>query len=475
MTLWSEKCVLKWIRGLLVSALLFGSGCARVDVPEQSPPAQSAGGIILTITDIRGTLKPCGCSPDLRRGGVDRIAYQLEQARSKDPGLLVLHAGNLLVDDEGIPSARRAQIDRRVQAVGDSAKWMGLAATSLGEHDIAQGLDWLEKALKKVPTPVIATNVKGERWSKFSQPTILLRAQGVRVGVVGIVPPGPDVVQPNDPIRQAVIQLRAEGADIVIALSSIGLRQAKRLLRKNIGVDVLVAGGQKLNALVSNEAESFHDGWLVQSHIQGSHIGRIAVTPPSDSLKADVGVPEGYQLQSNRRFSYSLQAIGWDLPQHSSVVRVMKEYDAALADINLASVGKLPPLQPGQASYIGVTACLECHEEVQPFWDADRHRIAWDTLVRDGKTFDLECVSCHTTGYGEPGGSILGDLKNLTTVQCESCHGPGSLHAVDGDAELIQLEVAESLCVTCHNPKHSTGFDYDKYRSKLLVPGHGAE
>ena len=99
--------------------------------------------------------------------------------------------------------------------------------------------------------------------------------------------------------------------------------------------------------------------------------------------------------------------------------------------------------------------------------------MAWKTLEDDGKTFDLECVSCHVTGYGEPGGSILGNLKNLTSVQCESCHGPGSIHAKDEDAASILLRPPESLCVTCHNPKHSTRFEYETYMSRLIVPGHG--
>jgi len=446
-------------------------GCARVTVTGAESVAEDPNGIIFTITDIRGTLKPCGCSPDLRRGGVDRIAYHLDQARKKDSDALVLHAGNLLVDEEGIPPERRAQVDRRVLALGDSMKLMGVTATTLGEHDIAQGLDWLESALQKVPVQVVATNVTGSQWERFSHKRLLLQSRGIHVGIVAIVPPGPDVTDPIDSISKAARQLRDEGADVVVALSSIGLRRSKRLLRKHLDVDILVAGGQGIKSLVSKEAEPFHDSWLVQSHIQGSHVGRIEIT----SADASTGgrMDKGHSVRSGQRFLYSMTAIDWDLPRHTSVVEVMKDYDQALASINLKSVGKLPPLQPGQASYVGVETCLECHEDVQPFWDSDRHPTAWNTLVDDGKTFDLECVGCHTTGYGMPGGSILGNLKNLKTVQCESCHGPGSLHAEDADAASIRLQVPESVCVTCHNPKHSTGFNYEKYREKLLVPGHG--
>ncbi len=72
-----------------------------------------------------------------------------------------------------------------------------------------------------------------------------------------------------------------------------------------------------------------------------------------------------------------------------------------------------------------------------------------------------------------PGGSSLKKLDGLHDVQCESCHGPGSLHSETAAAEDIQREVPESTCRTCHNPKHSTRFSYELYRPRLIVPGHG--
>jgi hypothetical protein len=66
--------------------------------------------------------------------------------------------------------------------------------------------------------------------------------------------------------------------------------------------------------------------------------------------------------------------------------------------------------------------------------------------------------------------------KGLTDVGCESCHGPGSLHAEDQDvdpAKNVSLTVAEAVCKQCHNPEHSDRFVYDAYRAMLIAPGHG--
>ena len=38
-------------------------------------------------------------------------------------------------------------------------------------------------------------------------------------------------------------------------------------------------------------------------------------------------------------------------------------------------------------------------------WDGTPHAHAYATLEKGFKEFNLDCVSCHVTGYGKPGGS----------------------------------------------------------------------
>jgi 2',3'-cyclic-nucleotide 2'-phosphodiesterase (5'-nucleotidase family) len=415
-------------------------------------------GTIISFTDLRGTLKPCGCSPDLRKGGVDRIAHHVLALQKRRSDLLILHAGNLILDDEGVPERQRDQITLRTRTLAASLKVIGVAAATLGEHDMSQGLDWLEKSVASLPMPLVATNVRGAQWARMTKPSLMLRAGGVRVGIIGLIPNGPDVTDYVEATRLTTKELRSKGADVIVALSSLGLRHSKKLMRKNVDVDLLIAAGQDLQALITDEMEPLGRGRVIQSHVQGSHISRttIKLTPGRAA-----------------KMKHSLTELGWDRPSHVAVKALMTAYDGKLKAINLRSAGSLPALTPGQASYVGVEACLECHEETLPFWKADKHPVAWKTLENDGKTFDLSCVHCHTTGYGQAGGSILGALKNLKAVQCEVCHGPGSNHAEDGEAASISRSPTESLCVTCHNPKHSTRFNFKSYRKRLLVPGHG--
>ena len=131
----------------------------------------------------------------------------------------------------------------------------------------------------------------------------------------------------------------------------------------------------------------------------------------------------------------------------------------------------------GKASYVGSEACRGCHTAAYEWWRSTKHGRAYDTLVKVNKQFNLSCVGCHVVGYQKPGGSTvthLGDSGVLKDVGCESCHGPGSLHVQSsGDTQFVIKDPSEGTCVTCHNHEHSERFQYQAFRSLLIVPGHG--
>lgn len=136
---------------------------------------------------------------------------------------------------------------------------------------------------------------------------------------------------------------------------------------------------------------------------------------------------------------------------------------------------KPEPAAKDQAGYIGVEACTECHDDARKFWDKTRHAGAYATLQKGFKEFNLDCVSCHVTGYGRAGGSTVTFTEKLQNVQCEECHGPGSLHAkAPTKKELIIGKPAAEGCVSsCHHPPHVEGFDAAVKMKLITGPGHG--
>lgn len=165
------------------------------------------------------------------------------------------------------------------------------------------------------------------------------------------------------------------------------------------------------------------------------------------------------------------------LDSDANAEQALREYDAWVAERNRERfAGVRPPAPPaGQASYVGIEACADCHDEAVALWKTTVHARAYETLVTANKQYDLSCVGCHVTGFREPGGSEVVENQHLQSVQCEQCHGPGSLHVEDPSSANIRLEAPSSVCLDCHTAEHSDTFEYEAYLRDVLGTGHGAE
>lgn len=159
----------------------------------------------------------------------------------------------------------------------------------------------------------------------------------------------------------------------------------------------------------------------------------------------------------------------------------LQAYDQWIATQNKARFAGVQPPQPkpGQASYVGQEECSTCHDQASQFWQRTRHANAYKTLVDSNKQYDVNCVGCHVTGFRQPGGSEVVENAHLQAIQCEQCHGPGSLHVEEptrrGKAYGITLQTPESLCLSCHTPEHSDTFAYIPYLRDVLGAGHGEQ
>lgn len=66
-----------------------------------------------------------------------------------------------------------------------------------------------------------------------------------------------------------------------------------------------------------------------------------------------------------------------------------------------------------------------------------------------------DCGSCHTTGYSSQGSQddkpgIVGTWAQ-PGIQCEKCHGPGSLHASNPSGYAMRIDRDSELCTQCHS------------------------
>ncbi|MEN8161767.1 MAG: multiheme c-type cytochrome, partial [Myxococcota bacterium] len=113
------------------------------------------------------------------------------------------------------------------------------------------------------------------------------------------------------------------------------------------------------------------------------------------------------------------------------------------------------------------------------------HAHALASLAKDGKTGDADCLRCHTTGFGRPGGYTLdaGEQKTLAAVGCEACHGPGGDHVGENarrQGTIVKLSdkcgscVILQICGTCHDDANDPGFEFE-VKEKILHQRHSTE
>jgi hypothetical protein len=82
------------------------------------------------------------------------------------------------------------------------------------------------------------------------------------------------------------------------------------------------------------------------------------------------------------------------------------------------------------------------------------HPAGWVSYQSGEESLAYNCGTCHSTGYA-PGGNQddLPGLQGTWTqpgVQCEACHGPGSLHASNPHSIRMVIDRDAEMCQQCH-------------------------
>jgi hypothetical protein len=477
--------------------------------------------------EVHGTPEPCGCTSD-PLGDIARYATVVKAARRDTGTVLLVDAGELSYPEGGIAAKEREGNALRAALLANELGKLGLRAVGLGETDLVAGPAQVlppRLAVNLGTTPMVTTS-------------LLESCNGVRVGVFGIVDPTLAAVlhvKADDPVaagRREAERLRKAGAEVVIALAPVDRPVARRLARE-AAVDFVVLGRQVGPGMP--RAEAVGHAFVLAPADELQKVGRVDVVwRDSRGGLSDAGGPEATLLRKGeldqtlarldgelrswkgsanvessdpafvaaRRSEREalaaerarLDATPWAapaagnyfmnrlislrraLPRDPAVASAMRKTDAEIAKVNLRTAAPPPPPEPGRPFFVGMAKCAACHKPAMMFWRGTVHARAWKTLVEAGKQADYKCVGCHVSGYGQVGGSSLGHTAELQSVQCETCHGPGSVHVAEKGLEeppSMQLEVPSPTCATCHNEHHSDTFQYAAYLRDVLGPGHG--
>ena len=380
---------------------IFGEGLETV--LSELRTGESPSVVILYTGGTKSHLEPCGCYQE-QSGGLPRRAYIVEQIRQHGFPTLLVDAGNIF-DGKAEIDAKRCAVNLKAMSA------MGYDAVALSQADLSYDNNYLSQQ-RAVATFPFLTSTKND----FTQPFIIKQVGQRTIVFVA------DVAQ-----EQVTSQ-----ASVVVALGNPEV---------SADIDVVIQPDEV--ETVASEGNTLYVG----SEPEGRTLGLLALWINSSGELA-------------RHYTTQLALTG-DVEESKSVRELLTDF---YQDVSQSS--DLTPLfaeqhleQDPQNGYVSAIGCQQCHQQEYLQWSATRHAFAFETLLKKERYFDSGCVSCHTTGLGYATGFQIGDQHaTLKGVQCETCHGPGKQHVGNPKKTNIRSGADTTLCLECHDTKHSPGF-----------------
>lgn len=267
---------------LTASAMAFESGAAqRGASSERDEQARTV--TVLHTNDIHGHLQSwIGWEGELAGrtlGGIDRIAARVREIRAEAGAgqVMLLDAGDTIGD-----TLLAAETEGR--ALIEAMNAVGYDAMVIGNHEPDFTAEKLKARIDEARFPVVAANIVGRGGRLFTRPYVLKNVAGVRLGILGIAYPNTPLTTAKrnvkglrfrdavETARKYVPIMRREGAEIIVALTHLGLSADKKLAEAVRGIDVIV-GGHSHNRM--KDALRVGDTLVVHAGAHGSDLGRL--------------------------------------------------------------------------------------------------------------------------------------------------------------------------------------------------------
>lgn len=388
-------------------------------------------------------------------GGFARRARFLKEfaAAFPDAAYLVLDAGNLF-------AARSPEWGLINRFMLKGLEMFGVKAANVTAED----LNFLAElpAREAASLPFVSANIRPLRNGLVRpKPYTVARAKGFKVGILGLADEAKqnyprELFQISDPLeaaRRLVPELRKQ-CDLVIALADLSSEKVRRLAVENPDLSVIIWSNK---LAYPRQPEVVNGVMIMITPYQGRYLcelrvyakgGRAELKPRYIMLDARIpDDPETARAAAMARASIS------------ALQRELAEERQAAATAGLRELA-------GASRYVGSARCASCHTAAHQVWVASAHAHAIDTLKAKGQEFNPQCLKCHTTGFGAPGGfTDLLETPALTNVQCESCHGPGLEHVTAPRPGYGRA--GRASCLSCHTSVDSPDFDFAAFWEKI--------
>jgi hypothetical protein len=384
--------------------------------------------------DTQGFLVPCGCRT-VPAGGLARRTGALEILRSEVRGEAVIpvEITHGFADRGPARAVLNAEMGSYFAREGTVA--------GLGSYDLLLGLEALRKAAPSVPLLLAGyEGLEGSReyrlggWGYGN-----LGLGGKRLRLVVLAQTAPEGVPLGDPLKAFERERRLHPADAYIAAGQLSPETVAALLKGAPGLLAVVAQWQTTVTSIPQQVEG---KWAVYIGDRGRRLAtlRVALTGAGWAV-----LPE-------------LRYLGPETPSDPTVEAEVHKVLGEVAARNKAALADSAVPGGDGPAYVGSERCAPCHAGAHRVWSLSGHSRATADLAIDHQQDNPDCLACHATGMGRPGG-FPNSSVDLSGVQCEACHGPGEGHP---PRALIAPKPSRGSCA-CHGPRDSPLFDPEGY------------
>ena len=183
-----------------------------------------------------------------RIGGMDRMATLVKSIRAERPD------NTLLLDGGDTWQGSYTALKTNGQDMVDVMNALGVEAMT-GHWEFTYGTDRVNELIKKIEFPFLAGNIIDTEWEESVFPsTQFFERGGIKIAVIGQAFPYTPVANPRYMIptwsfgirekllRDNVLKVRKEGAELVVLLSHNGFDVDRKLASRIGGIDVILTG-----------------------------------------------------------------------------------------------------------------------------------------------------------------------------------------------------------------------------------------
>lgn len=216
--------------------------------------------------------------------GFPKMKTKIDQVRKEHDHVLLLDAGDVL---HGMPLATLSRGEAMVKLMNA----MGYDAMAPGNHDFNYGYERLLELKDMTDFPILAANVVTKDGKKDFDSYIIKDINGLKVGIFGIAtsetkykssPKNTENIDFIDSVKasqEAVNSLKKEKADIIIAITHLGLdedsEETSERVAKNVdGIDLIVDGHSHT---LLEKGKMVNETLIVQTQDHTKNLGMVTL------------------------------------------------------------------------------------------------------------------------------------------------------------------------------------------------------